>query len=65
MHVVRSMVLHCQEFNIHFKARHVPGVDNSIADALSRFQMERFRRLAPRADPVMAPLPSNLWDDFS
>ncbi len=65
MHLVRSMVLHCLEFNFHFKARHVPGVDNSIADALSRFQMERFRRLAPGADPVMTPLPSYLWDCFS
>ena len=65
MKLVRFLVLRCLEFDIHFKARHVPGVDNSIADALSRFQMDRFRRLAPGADPVMTPLPGNLWSAFS
>ena len=65
MKLVRFLVLRCLELDIHFKARHVPGVDNSIADALSRFQMDRFRRLAPGADPVMTPLPGNLWSAFS
>ena len=30
--------------------RHIIGVDNSIADALSRLQMEKFRELAQHAD---------------
>lgn len=35
-------------FTIH--AQHIPGVSNSKADALSRFQMDKFRRLVPTAD---------------
>ena len=37
--------------NIWFKAVHVPGVLNDIADSLSRFQIERFRMLAPGVGP--------------
>ena len=33
--------------NIHFSAKHIPGKSNLIADALSRFQNEAARRLAP------------------
>ena len=65
MKLVRMFVVLCLKLNIHFKARHVPGNDNGIADALSRFQMERFRRLAPAADPVMTPLPADLWNNFN
>ena len=42
MKLVRKLVVRCLEWNIHFKARHVRGIDNSIADALSHFQMARF-----------------------
>ena len=36
--------------NFFVRARHVPGVHNVIADALSRFQEARFREAAPTAD---------------
>ena len=36
--------------NFVLHARHIRGRDNSIADAISRFQMVKFRRLAPQAD---------------
>jgi hypothetical protein len=36
--------------NFQFKAKHVFSDDNCIADAISRGQVERFRRLAPPAD---------------
>ena len=58
---VRFFVSLCLELDIHFRACHVLGVDNSIADALSRFQMDRFHRSTLGADPVMTPLPGNLW----
>ena len=35
--------------NYVVRASHAPGETNSIADALSRNQVERFFRLAPRA----------------
>ena len=43
--LVRTLVIRCLELNIHFMAKHIPGIDNGIADALSRFQMSRFRQL--------------------
>ena len=57
MQLVRTFVLVCLRFNIRFKAVHVPGVLNVIADSLSRFQASRFRAAAPQADTVMTPLP--------
>ena len=44
--------------NFYFKALHVPGHYNDIADSFSRFQQTRFRRLAPHADHQ--PLPEEL-----
>ena len=61
MGMVRRLVIQCLKFNILFKAKHVCGTDNNIADALSRFQMERFRALAPLADAGMSPLPELPW----
>ncbi|KAJ1174317.1 hypothetical protein NDU88_006139 [Pleurodeles waltl] len=43
------------------EARHVPGVNNDIADALSRFQWQRFRGLAPGADVLKTVIPQDLW----
>ena len=47
MFFVRRLVLVCLRHNIVFKARHVPGSKNILADSLSRLQVETFRRLAP------------------
>lgn len=58
MHLVRLFVLQCLKYNIVFKAVHIPGVCNELADSLSRFQMDRFRAAAPNADWVMTPIPS-------
>ena len=43
--------------NFTITLKHIAGFDNSIADALSRFQEQRFRRLAPNASitPVTFP----------
>ena len=50
MDLVRFLVLISMKHNLLVRARHVPGVDNGIVDALSRFQVKRFRDLAPNAD---------------
>ncbi|KAJ1098683.1 hypothetical protein NDU88_003790 [Pleurodeles waltl] len=50
--LLRVFLLKCLQFNVLFKARYVPGVNNDLADALSRFQWQRFRGLAPGADVV-------------
>lgn len=44
--------------NFVLTAVHIPGKQNNIADALSRFQTDRFRRLAPLADAHPQPVPA-------
>ena len=48
--------------NCLVKADHIDGCKNDVADALSRFQYERFRRLAPFADKQATPMPAHLWN---
>ena len=60
MNLVRLITLQTLLFNFTFTSKHVPGVDNGIADSLSRFQMSRFCRLAPHASPVPCPIPLSL-----
>ena len=57
MSLVRKLVLAALHANIQFKAAYVEGTLNGISDALSRFQTQRFRQLAPRADHRMTPPP--------
>ena len=57
MNLIRPITLQTLKFNFTFTARHVPGVDNSIADSLSRFQMSWFQHLAPAALPTPCPIP--------
>ena len=62
MRLVRFFVLQCLKHNVAFLSSHVPGKQNNIADALSRFQMDRFRRIAPKADKKAVPVPEFLWN---
>lgn len=57
MNLVRLITLQTLKFNFTFSAKHVPGLDNGIADSLSRFQMARFHLLAPDASPVPCQIP--------
>ena len=57
MSFLRPLVLSALQNNIQFKAKHVSGIDNKIADAISRKQWESFRRLAPHADMDPSPIP--------
>ena len=65
MVLVRALTLKCLQLNLVLKAEHIRGVHNEIADSLSRFQMARFRRLAPDAKEAMDPMPDHLWNIFS
>ena len=60
MNLVRLSTLQTLLFNFTFTAKHVPGVDNGIADSLSRFQMSRFHTLAPDALPAPCQIPTFL-----
>ena len=61
MDLVRALTLKTMKYNFYFKAIHVPGHSNDIADSISRFQQTRFRRLAPHADQQPQPLPEELF----
>lgn len=49
MNLVPAFTILTFEHHFSFANRHIPGLDNSVADSLSRFQMDRFRQLAPYA----------------
>ncbi|KAM3924807.1 uncharacterized protein RB166_008163 [Leptodactylus fuscus] len=59
--VLQKLVLECLSLNAWIVATHVPGVCNDIADALSRSQWDRFRKLALGADEFGTPWPTELW----
>ncbi len=44
---VGQLVLACLHFSILFRAAHVPGVENHLADSLSRLQVSTFTWTAP------------------
>ena len=56
MSFVRRLVLVCLQNNILFRAQHVSGIKNDLADSLSRLQIQRFRSLAP-AYMQLSPVP--------
>ena len=62
MELVRTMVLRCMLCNIQFKAVHIEGKRNGIADAISRRQWERFRMLAPDAALAPSEIPEAFQD---
>ena len=45
MAVIRQIVTLCLRHNILLRAEHIPGVQNDLADAISRFQDERFWKI--------------------
>ena len=46
MILIRRLVLLLLKFNIHLRAKHIAGVKNVLADALSRLQVAKFKKLA-------------------
>ena len=58
MILMRRLMLLSLQHNIHFVAKHVPGVNNSAADMLSRLQVKEFRARFPHMEhePTQVPL---------
>ena len=57
MAVIRQLLFRAACGGYTLDIRFVAGVENGPADALSRGDMDRFRRLVPGAGPVPSPLP--------
>ena len=62
MHLVRKLYLYAAQSQFSLSFKYIPGKSNNIADSISRFQMVRFRNLAPQADPTPTPLPPSLHE---
>ncbi|XP_041963284.1 uncharacterized protein LOC121720877 [Alosa sapidissima] len=56
--LIRRLIWIAASYQFIIRAVHVPGCHNEIADSLSRLNFQRFRSLAPEADPYPTPLPS-------
>lgn len=52
MKLMRRLTWCAAKFNFTVLAEHIPGVHNTIADHLSRFQISEFFRICPQANPV-------------
>jgi hypothetical protein len=61
MDLVRPLVLKCMKLNTIIKAKHIPGVKNIVADAISRFNTQVFRLNTPAADRLLTEIPPFLW----
>lgn len=46
--------------NMFFKAKHIPGKYNMVADSLSRLQFQRAREAAPYLDQQPTAIPGHL-----
>ena len=57
MFFVRELVLVCLRRNVQFKAKHISGLHNKLADSLSRLQLQTFKQLAPAH---MLPFPTEI-----
>ena len=57
MRLVRLLSFTAASHNFTVTLEHIRGTDNSIADALSRFQVHRVCRLASEADEEPTTIP--------
>ncbi|XP_061170929.1 uncharacterized protein LOC133180416 [Saccostrea echinata] len=62
MRLIRRLVVVCMCKNIHFKAQHIPGKVNVVADGLSRLKFQELRRTAPWLDLKATPIPPELMN---
>ena len=57
MHLIRRLVLTSLSYNILFKAKHIPGKSNVLADHLSRFNFQAAFQIAPHLNQHQALVP--------
>jgi hypothetical protein len=62
MRVMRALFFFCAKINLNVMLSFIPGKLNVHADALSRLQVETFKRNCPSADPLPSSIPDDVWD---
>ena len=60
MHLIRQLVFYAALFDFWFRAEHIPGKSNSLADALSRDNINYFLLQAPHFHPQPLSVPPSL-----
>ena len=65
MHLLRDLLLSAARWGFTCTAARVPGVENTIADAISHFHWQEFRQLAPEAYLPPCPIPQLLLDSLT
>ncbi|MCP3663141.1 MAG: hypothetical protein GY696_11705 [Gammaproteobacteria bacterium] len=60
----RLLYKYCAKFDCLIGAVHVPGIENSEADAISRAEIGRFFSLVPQASPLPTPIPGTFVCEF-
>ena len=65
MDLVRKITVQTLICNFTLNSQHVPCLNNVIADALYRFQMTRFRLLAPIASSQPTVIPEFLINSYN
>ena len=62
MSLIRKLFIFAASNNILFSFKHILGHFNTAADALSRFQVSRFRQVMPDADENPTAIPETVWE---
>ena len=60
MQLVRKLYLIAAQAGFSISLKHILGVHNPIADALSRFQVTKFRQLAPHTEATATKIPATV-----
>ena len=60
MHLMRCLSFFLARWEVSMVCRHIPGVQNGAADALSRDDLHSFQRLVPGVDEVPTAIPNGL-----
>lgn len=60
MKLIRRLVLTSLSYNIYFKAKHIAGKKNLLADKLSRFQFQEAFKIAPHLNADQTAIPVEL-----
>ena len=56
MHLLRALHFICAFYSIQLSVKHIPGTDNTIADAISRNLLQVFFNHEPEASPIPTPI---------
>ena len=61
MKLVRNLFFFSATHNINILMKHIPGHSNCLADALSRLQVSKFRKLHKESSDIPACVPPEVW----